>query len=1514
MSELTSHHQPATPTLIASLRDHAGLVTTLTRRYTVIQHTTVADILKAYHNERIPLLVVDDVDLCRQLRSDVSIPILVVGTGDDSDDALSAGANDYMRLPISDALVLRRVDCLIKSSSFYSYDQLPTMIHAVNRAREIVYVNTMWLQIMGYTADEVIGRDIFDLMSEESRDRSIAVLSTFWDHEQTRDNPYTFFRKDGKPIHVLLDSDVIIDARGERLSLSVARDVTELRQAQERLRTSEDQLYTVLNALTDAIFVLNRAGEYVRVLTPNNEALLSNDGRTDGQSLLELMSEDNARRLQTVIDAVLRDDGIHSLEYRVSTDDGLRWYLATTSPLPGREEVVFVVRDVTDRKNIELSLQDSEERYRRLFESANDGIFLVDLKSASIIESNKQFARMLGYSPDELIGKPIDDIEIAQELDDDTSRDFARTQRLIIEATYLRRDGSRIPVETSSRIITYTDRPTLLCFVREISERKRALYAEQDQRNLAEMLRDTAAAFNQAISLDDALDTLIDTLARIVAYDTVNIMVISDDDQTHVARHRGYHSLMDDRQAIETARFAIDSTENLRQARDTSQAVVIYETTPHLRQQGSMLDEQTRSMLTIPIVVEGVTFGFINLESRRAATFNQEHANRIQTLANQAAIAIHKAQLFTQVEEYAESLERRIADRTADLITANEQLQAEIDQRQQVEKQLESEQQLLKTLIETIPDAIYVKDRNSRFIMANAATIAAMNLTSATDLMGKSDFDFVSEPEARRHYEDEQRIMQTGRAMVNSRDIHETSDGQTQHKLITKVPLRAATGEITGIIGINHDITRWKETEEQLEHILTSARCLLYYATVERQDDGTYTWNVQVANVQAARTFLPMNVTHQTYTDAWRNSIPREDQERREVVFDTHVSYNKFYYSQEFRCQLDDKSVAWLVEDVHIQAETDNKWRIVGVCTDISQRKQAQERLQQINDELEHRVNERTDSLVQANETLRREISVRRRAEEEERKQRILAEALRDNASMINSTLKRDEIFAYLLDSMEEVIPFDSSNIMLLDGMQAQIVNARGYDASVDIIGRAYDINQLDNLRTAYETHDPFIIPDISAIDYWEDDDMRGWLRSHLCAPIPNGERIIGFLNLGSHVRNHFTVEHAEYLQAFAHQAGVAIRNAQLVDRLEERVAQRTSELAYERAQLQAILNAMRDGVVFQDLAGKPHYINRAMSAITGYTADEWRSGSAQEGLNHESIEKQQATWQDVKTHLTEQGYWQGETTLVHKDGHVWDASLIRSEVRDADGNNIGIVTVMRDITQSKRLDEQKARFIASASHELRTPIANMKTRLFLMRRQPERLHEHLEVAESVANLMQQLIENLFDVSRFERGVITLNREPVILQNLIRETMRYQEPEAERQAIALVSKIPDEPLRVHADPYRLTQVMTNLIKNALNYTPENGRVTVELTRTNESIRLTVSDTGQGIKDEHMSMLFTPFFRGQTDNLGAGLGLSISHEIIKLHGGSIHAESTYGEGSRFIVDLPIAIMQATAEMD
>jgi signal transduction histidine kinase len=224
----------------------------------------------------------------------------------------------------------------------------------------------------------------------------------------------------------------------------------------------------------------------------------------------------------------------------------------------------------------------------------------------------------------------------------------------------------------------------------------------------------------------------------------------------------------------------------------------------------------------------------------------------------------------------------------------------------------------------------------------------------------------------------------------------------------------------------------------------------------------------------------------------------------------------------------------------------------------------------------------------------------------------------------------------------------------------------------------------------------------------------------------------------------------------------------------------------------------------------------------------------------------------------------------------------------------------------------QRDIFLAVVSHELRTPTTAILGWAQLIKDRladEETIAYGIEVIERNARLQAQLIEQLLDFSRVNNGLLRLNAQRASLVPILEAAIDTMLPQAQAKGIALNVYLEASTCAVIGDPARLHQVLTNLLANAIKFTPSGGRVDIRLARQSSSAELTVSDTGRGIPTEFLPHIFEPYRQAGTDQSathdGLGLGLTIARHIIERHRGKIHAESLgEGTGTKFTIILPL----------
>jgi PAS domain S-box-containing protein len=359
---------------------------------------------------------------------------------------------------------------------------------------------------------------------------------------------------------------------------------------------------------------------------------------------------------------------------------------------------------------------------------------------------------------------------------------------------------------------------------------------------------------------------------------------------------------------------------------------------------------------------------------------------------------------------------------------------------------------------------------------------------------------------------------------------------------------------------------------------------------------------------------------------------------------------------------------------------------------------------------------------------------------------------------------------------------------------------------------------------------------------------------------------------------------------------------------LQSQLSGRASELADERTQSKTILQSMSEAVVMLD-AERVRYANRALTRLTGFSANDLTSKSLDAADSVPLAGQLSKLREIVAAAIAQGGIWQGPYKLNMKDGKELDVAVIGLPLDAGAAPSGQMLLLIRDNSQEKRLQSQRNTFVTNASHELRTPLSNIKTRLYLLHKQPEKLEEHLAVMDEMAAHMQQLLEEMLDIGRFERGAVMLDRDNIVLQELVSEAVTSYQPRAARRSVTLESDLSGEPIKVLVDHKRMIQVVTNLISNAVNHTPQEGRVDVHVmidpnSNGRKMACVQVQDNGMALSSDMLAQVFQPFTNASMGLVsGTVLGLSLTKEIVELHGGDIKVESDAKKGTLYTVRLP-----------
>jgi PAS domain S-box-containing protein len=570
---------------------------------------------------------------------------------------------------------------------------------------------------------------------------------------------------------------------------------------------------------------------------------------------------------------------------------------------------------------------------------------------------------------------------------------------------------------------------------------------------------------------------------------------------------------------------------------------------------------------------------------------------------------------------------------------------------------------------------------------------------------------------------------------------------------------------------------------------------------------------------------------------------------------------------------------------------------------------------------------------------------------ESERTGRVVAEALCRAGAALSSTLHYEQVLDRILEQAGRLVPYDAANIMLIEGETARVFRSRGYvqfDANDPIASRSFEVLKTPALRTMRETGRPFVIPSVENCDEWVHTAETDWIKSYAGAPIFSPDRtVIGFLNLNSTGPDSFKPADGERLNAFAHQAAIALENARVYDKARDEIFVRVRALKKERNLVSAILDTADALVVVLSTHGRIVRFNRACEKMTGYAFDEVRGMYFWEVLlPPEEAEAVKARFERLPLDQASKDY---ETYWVTKDGSQRLIAWSSTALDDIEGSVEYVICAGIDITERKEAEEElyrakeaaeaanraKSAFLANMSHELRTPLTVIIGFSEMLRDYAEErgytdFIPRLGRVLTSSHHLLALINDVLDFSKIEAGRMELCLETFDVGSLLRDLVVSVQPLMKENANALEVDLAEDLGRMRADPTRIKQILLNLISNAAKFTQQ-GTITLSATReesqilradgqrqaSSDWISFRVSDTGIGMNADQIDSLFQPFSQADASTTrkygGTGLGLAISRRFCRMMGGDITVKSELGSGSTFIAYLPAEVADRREEL-
>lgn len=750
------------------------------------------------------------------------LPVIILTGVEDENLALEAvrlGAQEYLVKNQVDARTLARITryaiernrvekSLRESHEFFKliWENLSDLVAVIDLEGRRLYNSPSYKYVLGDPA-ELLGTDSFADIHPEDRERIKGLFRETVATGIGREAEYRFLLKDGTIRHIESRGSVIKDEQGRPSKvLVVSRDVTKRKQAEQELREREQFSRLILENVTDLIAVIDREGRRL-YNNPAYKALLGDPEAMRGtDSFAEVHPEDRAY-IQRVFQETIATGAGQRTEYRFMCRDGSVRYVESVGSVIKDDagqpsKVVVVSRDITEHKHALQALQESEQRYKRLLASTTDYLYTVQVRDAQPVSTTHGpgCVAVTGYSAADYAADPYLWYRMIDERDrpavmDQAAKVLAGEAAPPLEHRIVHQDGSirwvrNTPVlhrDASGRVVSYDG------LISDITGRKRA-------ERLLNIQYTTTRELAESRTLRDAVPKILQVICEGLEWDVGAFWSI--DPKASVLR------------CLELWHTPEAQVEEFEQI---SRRITF---APGIGLPGRVWTSGQPAW--IPDVVRDANFPRAPFAAR--VGLHGAVGFPLQT----------RHDLIGVIEFFSRTIQQPEPD-LLELFGAIGQQIGQFIERKRTEEALVEERKLLRTLIDNLPDYIYVKDSDSRFVMNNVAHVKVLGAAQPQEVLGKSDFDFFPRELAEQYFADEQTIVETGTPLFNREEPVVDAQGGRRWVLTTKVPLFDNQRRVVGIVGMTRDITERKRVEEarrlseaRLQAILDNTTAVVY--------------------------------------------------------------------------------------------------------------------------------------------------------------------------------------------------------------------------------------------------------------------------------------------------------------------------------------------------------------------------------------------------------------------------------------------------------------------------------------------------------------------------------------------------------------------------------------------------------------------------------------------------------------------------------------------------------------
>lgn len=1421
-------------------------------------------------------------ELCRRLKKDpltATTPVLLASAVRKEDAAhlegFAAGADDYIEIPFRHEQLLVKVARLIERHRVERrYRDIVEFAADIIYTRDmdgcITSMNEAGARFFGRPSFDLIGQHLSELIGEDAAARDIVEMRGIKTFEPVR---FTHCLKNALGEQRYLEGIVTLerDPAGQGLGVrGVVRDVTDRELVEAALQRQSEEYLILFESNPCPMYLCDE--RTLQFLAVNDAAV-----KHYGYSRQEFLSM-NARDIRP-------DEEVTALVSRIATNAGsqdeagvwkhrkkdgtvidvqVNWHKVDFS---GRPAYLVLANDITEQKQAEVAVRESAERYRELFENANDIIYTHDL-IGKFTSLNKSGERVTGYSLDEALQMNIADV-LAPDSVGTARQMLARKAQDKVATVYdleiIAKDGRRVALGVSTRLIYADGVPVgVQGIARDITERKQA-EAELLQRNQElSALGEIGQELSKLVEPTEIAKLIHTVIGKVM--DNSNLYVALYDDQTQDVSFPAY-TIDGETHSSPTRKFGRGLTE---QVISTRQPLLIARDVEETLQKLGLVSSgrHAQCWLAVPMMVGEKVVGVITIQDYETQdAYNSSHVELLSTIASHAAIVVENARLYAEMKQQAQraALTNRISQavrRTLDVSEVFETAVRELGQHLEVDRcslfmKDEKAGRVTNAAEYHVPE---VSPAGTEFDLPQV-----QGLSAAMEKHGVMTFDDVAKDERIRDLgilkSDVKSIMYVGVTvgdeLLGALALSTTKQVRRWSKADIEVAKAAA--DQTGI-AIRQARLYQKAEATSMREALANKLSVAIRASLSLADvlDTTTRELGQALSASLVRVRLydragdQSSVKHQ-YLAAGCESTGEHDDSYddllRQHFLKTHtplvIADSKEYEddSPEFSaCVRARAARAGLRSQIDYPLTVNGEFR--GVIS----------------------INQIT--------------SLRRWTEDEV----MLVESV---AAQLATGIAQAELFEMVARAKKE---WESTFDAMSDGIF--IFDRAGRLIRVNRAGAAMDNATAESLLGRKCC-----------------DILRASTDGEACI-VEQSLQHLGRINVEiapQHLNRPVLVTVEPVLDERSQTVGAVCTARDLSElRKAEAVAREGQSL------LKNVLESAREAIYALDSEGRYKWCNQAMLEMTGYQLDDIIGHHFVE-RTHEDDREMRSTRFAAALGGEPQTY---ESRYLARDGGVRYAAVNSAPII-VDGQTTGVLGIAHDITEQKQERERAARadklralgqLASGVAHDFNNSLAAIlgRAQLILRRVKDEELIRSLGIIVTAAEDAAATVRR---IQTFARKSVDAELDHLDIGNLLRDAIEITRTRWENEARAAglnveVTLSAESDLFVRGNASELREVFVNLIVNAVDAMPGGGKLNICSQLKGDRLRLRFADTGTGMKEEVRERVFEPFYTTK-GVLGTGLGLAVSYGIIERHKGSISVESKPGQGTAFYIDLPLA---------